>query len=183
MDMHAIMYRAVFICFMLAVCSVCAHANDDVVVALWPDSNSMSLNQVASQTDDDTSYINRIGNVSLDVNLFFPISDKTGVRTAAQQGFSNSNMSVSFFPDEQYIIYINSESRPQEDILSLNGHILDHELGTFSMTITSESFLITLQDMNKSFVYRVIGDTETGHGQVTEIDLPKMPPILYSPPM
>jgi hypothetical protein len=46
------------------------------------------------------------------------------------------------------------------------------------MTIGSDGYLITVQDMNKDLLYRVSGNSGDGSGSVTEIDMKKMPPVI-----
>jgi hypothetical protein len=46
------------------------------------------------------------------------------------------------------------------------------------MTIGSDGYLITLQDMKKGLLYRVRGNSQDGSGSVTEIDMKKMPPVI-----
>lgn len=54
-------------------------------------------------------------------------------------------------------------------------------MATFSLTVTPESYLITFDDSDSRVRYRVVGDTETGVGEVTEIDLRNMPVTLDEP--
>lgn len=87
------------------------------------------------------------------------------------------------FEQHAYTVHVTSESRPEPDILNLSGKIDSEDIATLSMTVTADSYLITLQDLNTSKVYRIVGNSETGLGTVTEVDVRKMPPILYSPPV
>ncbi|MDO8947788.1 MAG: hypothetical protein Q7U88_11630 [Desulfocapsaceae bacterium] len=127
-------------------------------------------------------YINRVGAVSFATDLFLPIS-AAGNRVATDASFLGNALSVSFFPGLDFNIIVDSEARPQPNVVSMSGHLQGADLSTFSMTVTTEGYMITLQNLDTATVYRVVGNTKTRAGQVTEIDLTKMPPILYTPPI
>jgi len=152
--------------------------------ALWPspDPPPKALHHLPDETGKE-DYILRSGGVDLAVDYFLPrISEKEDPASPVAF-FRGRILSVSFFPDKHYDIAIDSESRPKDNILSLIGHIEGQELAGFTMTITDESYLLRLRDFDASIIYRVVGDTRTGAGRVSEIDLRKMPPIEYQPPL
>ena len=60
----------------------------------------------------------------------------------------------------------------------VNGILKDHKMRTVVMTIGSDGYLLTVQDMNKDLLYRVSGNSSDGSGSVTEIDMKKMPPVI-----
>jgi len=64
----------------------------------------------------------------------------------------------------------------------MNGKGRSKKLSTFSMTVTEENYLISYQDLDTATLYRVVGNTQTGRGTVTEIDLEKLPPSSDLPP-
>ena len=167
------------------------------VCLLWPcttvagaEKSINILSPVANQADmaglanaeHAEPYINRVGTVSFAADLFLPIS-AAGNRVAADTSFLGNVLSVSFFPGLDFNIIVDTETKPQQDIVSMSGHLQGANLSTFSLTVTTDGYIITLQNLATATVYRVVGDTKTRAGQVTEIDLKKIPPILYTPPL
>jgi hypothetical protein len=60
----------------------------------------------------------------------------------------------------------------------VSGKIRDHNLKTFTMSIASDGFVITLQDMTRKLLYRATGNAQSGLGTVMEIDMKKIPPMI-----
>jgi hypothetical protein len=127
--------------------------------------------------------VTRVGNVTLASDLLLQTSPKTGEAVATALSMSQRTMSFTFFPDASFDIQIASEARPQTNVLSLSGRVAGQELSTFSLTVTPDNYLITLDDPDTATRYRVVGDSETGVGEVTEIDLSRMPAIIDAPPL
>lgn len=161
-------------------CTAVAGAGKSINI-LSPLENQADMANMASAGHPEP-YKNRVGSVSFAADLFLPMS-AAGKRAAAETSFLGNVLSLSFFPDLEFDIIVDSETKPQPDIVSMSGHIEGADLSTFSMTVTSEGYIITLQNLDTAKVYRVVGDTKTRTGHVTEIDLTKMPPILHSPPL
>jgi hypothetical protein len=86
--------------------------------------------------------------------------------------------SISFFADVAYEVIIDSVKHQADGTMIINGKLKNHSMGTVVMTIAPEGFLITVQDMNRAFLYRAAGDSLQGSGSVTEIDMSKIPPII-----
>lgn len=184
MHKHRVRLFSCLMCFVFVVffCDwVCSENNQ--ISALWPRSDpSLEQLQVIEELPSQP-HVTRTGAVNLAVDNFFPRSLETGRRTVSPVSFQNRTLSLSFFPDKSFTIVISSDSRPQKDIITLSGRLEGQELSTFSMTIDQDNFLIKLQDIDTGQVFRVLGNTETGIGRVTEIDPSKMPPIIYLPPL
>ncbi len=153
------------------------------IQTVWPLTEAFEMVGPALANVIPEPYLERHGKVLFAVDTFFPKSAETGIRTAAEQSFGNNEISISFFSDKQYDIRITGETRPQQDVLALNGQIADQSISTFSLTVTAEYYLLSLQDLNSGMIYRVSGDMHTGIGQVRKINPSKMPPIKYSPPL
>lgn len=158
-------------------------AESDEIVTLRPSPQVSNLVNEKSPAQNSEPYINRIGLVSFSTDVFLPKTAESGSRRVSSMSFKGLSLSVSFFPEKQFVVIVDHVARPKPEILSLNGRIEGKEISTFSMTVTAESFLISLQDLNTATVYRVVGDTESGQGQATEIDLQKMPPRYSLPPI
>jgi hypothetical protein len=152
-------------------------------VALAP--NAAAQFQLA---EDDTEperrpWVKRVGGVALDVERLLPRSPTSGKREAAPDSFQQRVLVLDLFPDRGFDVVVDRESHPQTDTLSIIARIEGAELATVTLTVTSESYILEIQDLENAVHYRVVGGTETGEGRVTEIDLTKLPPILYSPPV
>jgi hypothetical protein len=98
-------------------------------------------------------------------------------RITASRG-NNDTSSISFFADVAYEIIIDSVKHQADGTMIINGRLKDHTMGTVVMTIGPDGFLITVQDMNRAFLYRAAGDSRQGSGSVTEIDMSKIPPTI-----
>jgi len=150
---------------------------------VWTDNaDTRQTTEYFIDRDVNKKEISRIGQVIFDVDVFFPMSQDRANRKASATSFLNSNISVEFFADTEYMINIDYDNRHKSDSISLGGRLDGHELSTFTLTVSTESYLITLQDMSSAKLYSVVGNTQTGLGTVTEIDLKKTPPIKYLPP-
>ena len=128
-------------------------------------------------------HVSRRGTVAIDTEIFeqglIITDDKRGVAS----GFSAQQLLLSFFPEKDFSITVRSASRSRNNILNVRGTVGAHSIGSFTMTIGPDSYLLTLQDLDSTFVYRVVGDMATGVGKVQEIDLSKMPAIYDSEPV
>ena len=151
---------------------------------LWAatDAAATTQNPADTATQPEEPYINRVGPVTFNTELFLPRSAETGQRNLARSSFRNNQLNLFFFQGQSFSVMVDSESRPNADTLLIGGRLYNKDFSTFSLTITPESYLMTLQDLGAATIYRVVGDTQTGTGRVTEIDLRKMPPIVDGTP-
>ncbi len=85
---------------------------------------------------------------------------------------------IGLFTDVMYEVIIDSVKHHLDGTLIVSGRIKDHGMGTVVLTIGPDGFLMTVQDINRSMLYRVTGDSRQGSGTVTEIDMKKMPPLI-----
>ncbi len=177
----------VFLIYLIILSGLCswAYAENDVLLTLWPAEVSEARQQVpgSSEQHQEGPHILRTGAVSLAVDRFLSEPPEGGRPRATATSFHDALLSIAFFPDKKFAIRVDSDSRPRSDAFILLGRIQDQELASFSMTVTPESYLITLQDLDEAILYRVVGSSETGMGMVTEIDLSRIPPIEYLPPV
>ncbi len=132
---------------------------------------------------DAEPFVTRTGVVVLETSRFLSSSFQTEPQTGIPPSFQRRSLTLTFFPDVSVEIEISADSRPSPEILSLNGRLAGQELATWSLTVTPESYLITYDDPQTTYLYRVVGDSETGLGRVTEIDRRDMPPVLHLPPL
>lgn len=170
--------------FLTSMATLCPAANDkQKITALTPAPSTSVSGKVSANSvqQENKVYIRRNGEVSFAADTFLPKSPKTGKRAAAAASFRGRSLSVSFFPEQTFNIDISRESRPKKGVLSMNGKGRSKNLSTFSMTVTEENYLISYQDLDTATLYRVVGNTQTGRGTVTEIDLEKLPPSYDLP--
>ncbi len=125
------------------------------------------------------SYEVRKGQIALAPELLpgpaGPAGRQTGI--AASKGDADT-VSISLFADAMFEVIIDSVEDRADGTLIISGRIKDHKIGTVVMTIGPDGFLMTVQDMNRSMLYRVTGDSRQGAGTVTEIDMTKIPPLI-----
>jgi hypothetical protein len=103
------------------------------------------------------------------------VDRQTGI--AASKGDTDT-VFISLFADVMYEVIIDSVKHHADGTMIISGKLKDHKMGTVVMTIGPDGFLITVQDMNRSMLYRATGDSRQGSGMVTEIDMKKMPPMI-----
>jgi hypothetical protein len=87
-------------------------------------------------------------------------------------------VSINLFTDAKYDVKIDSVKHHANGTMIISGKLKDHKYQTVVMTIGPSGYLMTVQDMNKSKLYRVRGNSRDGSGSVTEIDMKKMPPVI-----
>ena len=128
-------------------------------------------------------YIVRTGPVRLSTELLMPVAPTYGLRRAAPEGLPGRRLGLRFFDDRRHEVLVTDASRVSADTLAVRGQAAELPLASFTLTVDQESYLMTLQDLTASRLYRAVGDTDTGTGRVTEIDLTKIPPAVCGPPL
>ncbi len=130
-------------------------------------------------------YIVRTGSIAFNTDTFFPSAPANQPRKVTSASLVAKQLSIEPFPGQSYLVNITSEAINQQGVLSLLGTLQGQELSTFSMTVSPEGFLISLQDMSTGHNFRMTGTTESGLGRVQEIDGSKIyyhnPPPLIPP--
>ncbi|NEV61117.1 hypothetical protein [Thiorhodococcus minor] len=144
------------------------------------------LAEVVSTREDSMSaepFVTRSGGVQLQSEIFLPeVVAAAGSARTAQAASLPSSLAIELFPDVAWVVDINAASQPAAGILSLNGRITGSDLATFSMTVTRDSFLMTVDAPGGDYRYRVVGETASGLGEVQEIDRRLMGPVYHLPP-
>ncbi len=135
-----------------------------------------------AQTETEP-FIKQKGHVSLvAVNVF---RNKLIQSNDLSEGtsFIGQPLVISFFSGQEITVIVDYESHSENNVISLGGHQIDSDMSTFTMTMAEGHYLIRYQDLNNAIAYKVVGNTETGLGIVTEIDLTKIPPIYDADPV
>lgn len=173
---------AVLVIMKVALLTCLATAAATIVI-LQPDTREpQDFAEVSGKAEED--YISRIGQVVFTAKELFspqPATDMEGSKMS--KSLMQSELMLSFFPDQDFRIIVDSESTSESDILSLGGRLNSAAFSTFSMTVTTDTYLMTFQDVDNGMTYKVVGDMETGIGRVTEYDLTKLPPVYDGPPI
>lgn len=119
----------------------------------------------------------RKGKIAIN-QYMLPKTDSKGNRRIQVVPSKGDTVSLNFFDDVAYDVKVDSVNHHADGTIIVNGILKDHKLRTVIMTIGSDGYLVTVQDMNKDLLYRVSGNSSTGSGSVTEIDMKKMPPVI-----
>lgn len=119
----------------------------------------------------------RRGGIALSQDIL-PKSSSAGERRSSVAVSRGERVSIRLFDDVSYDVDIDSTTHHKNGAVSISGKIRDQGMGTVVTTVGPESFLMTVQDMKRSRLYRVKGDSRTGVGTVTEIDTGKIPPVI-----
>ena len=135
------------------------------------------------QKNNQMKHIKRDGRIKLHVSNFFPqilSSRKDGVKKTGS--FKGRVMDISFFSDYLVKVLVDSDVRPQQNVLNLAGKLKSlNSMSTFSMTVTDESYLIFVRDLENKRIYRAVGNTQNGTGEVVEYDMTTFPPMWDLP--
>lgn len=142
-----------------------------------PDTRITTSDTDTATIDKKESYITQEGFVQLDVSTLWQAYSFAKKNNSATK--QNTKLQISLFQDEKRGIIIDTLKRTKESYF-LSGH-LEGELSTFSMTITEGSYIITFQVPDTTILYRVVGDMNSGVGQVKKIDTQKRPAIIHLP--
>ena len=178
--------RKLSICLLLCYSILLLNAQN-----VWTDqSGLLNLLQPTSQSSEKSAqqgiqqetepFIKRIGEVSLSSVDTFLKEMAPGETSSRNISFKGMQLLMSFFPEKEMTVTVDSESR-SANVISLRGHQVDSDISTFSMTITQKNYLITYQDIDNAVIYRVVGNVGSGIGKVVEIDLKKLPPTYDLP--
>jgi sugar diacid utilization regulator len=164
---------ALFILFVLVYVAI-AHGADQWLVQPREEGLAKSKAMVISQYQP---YELRKGQITITPQII-PESFTAAASRAAVGDSETNAFLVSFFADVNYEVILDSVNTQTDGTKIISGKIKDHNLRTFTMTIAPDGFIITLQDMNRQVLYRAVGNTLSGSGTVTEIDMKKIPPMI-----
>jgi len=156
----------------LLVHTVMAHGAEYLLV--WP-AQEESLQVKSSESHE--SYELRKGRVSIAPAILAQAGFARDKRKAKVISKGDSVL-MSLFEDLQYQVNVENISYHLGGTTTLSGKLKDHKIGTVTMTVGEDGFLITIQDMNRSYLYRVAGDSQNAAGVVTEIDMKKIPAVI-----
>ena len=119
----------------------------------------------------------RKGKIAIN-QYMLPKTDSKGNRLIQVIPSKGDTVSLNFFDDVAYDVKVDSVNHNTDGTIIVNGILKNHKLRTVILTIGSDGYLVTVQDMNKDLLYRVSGNSSNGSGSVTEIDMKKMPPVI-----
>jgi hypothetical protein len=168
-------YRGwLFIAVILALLAQVSIAQGAGRLLVWP------VKEEAAQTKAKVSLREhevRKGKIAIN-QYMLPKTDSKGSRQMQVVPSKGDTVSLNFFDDAKYDVKVDSVNHNADGTIIVNGRLNNHKMRTVVMTIGSDGYLITVQDMNKDLLYRVSGNSGNGSGSVTEIDMKKMPPLI-----
>lgn len=168
--------------FALAMGMSSAQETPPTVLRALTSSYSPEVVSTRAAAVDVEPFVTRLGSVLLQSEIFLPSVVEDGPAPTAQEVTLPSSLAIELFPDVGWVIEISAAAHSAQGALSLNGRITGSELATFSMTVTRDSFLMTVDAPDGDYRYRVVGETESGLGDVQEIDRRLMGPVYHLPP-
>jgi hypothetical protein len=163
-----------FIAVMLALLAQVSIAQGAGRLLVWP------VKEEVAQTKARVSLRQhevRKGKIAISQNML-PRIDSKGNRRTQVVPSKGDTVSLNFFDDAKYDVKVDSVNHNADGTIIVQGKLKNHKLRTVTMTIGSDGYLVTLQDMDKDLLYRVSGNSSNGSGSVTEIDMKKMPPVI-----
>ena len=168
-------YRGwLFIAVILALLAQVSIAQGSGRLLVWP------VKEEVAQTKARVSLRQhevRKGKIAINQDVLSK-TDSKGNRRIQVLPSKGDTISIYLFDDVKYEVKVDSVNHNADGTIIVHGILKDHKLRTVIMTIGSDGYLVTVQDMNKDLLYRVSGNSSNGSGSVTEIDMKKMPPVI-----
>lgn len=181
MNVTFIMKHFFLLCIIILVSIDISFSEDSITIIEPYQDNSTIRSNV--QKNNQMKHIKRDGRIKLHVSNFFPqilSSRKDGVKKTGS--FKGRVMDISFFADHLVKVLVDSDVRPQQNVLNLAGKLKSlTSMSTFSMTVTDESYLIFVRDLENKRIYRAVGNTQNGTGEGVEYDMTTFPPMWDLP--
>lgn len=174
-------FFSIFLIFSIFIHTNIAQSNEGIQMTLLKPLERTSIE--IQETTTNEVYEVRKGRVSLNTKAFYQgdqIQDSKFSSTALLKG---KTVEIGFFQDKRFDVIVESENRLENNTILFSGKIINAELSTMTITVTPETYIINIQDMDNSMLYRVVGNTSTGIGVVVEIDQKKLPPMMGLPPL
>ncbi len=151
------------------------------MMILRPLENASLEKKVASVNE---VYEVRKGLVILDTRAFYERhSENVSSSDNSPVLMKGRTVQLGLFPQKGFDVIIERENRLDNNVILLSGKVIGLDISTVTITIAPDSYIINLQDMPNSILYKVVGNTMTGIGTVTEIDQKKIPPMINLPPL
>lgn len=125
-------------------------------------------------------HVRRRGMVRLDAGILLSRSAKGHdySRAAPSQVYL-----LQLFEDRVVDVVIERDLSPPANAVALHGYWGSNPAALVSITITPQSYLLSIEDPDRSTLYRVVGNTFTGLGRILEIDYTSMPAMIPLPPL
>ena len=155
---------------------------EEPLLILAPLSEKQTKNANPDIVKDSEPYVVRRGQVVFDVDQLLPWSADTSCREVTGESFQHRILRLAPFHGRSFELIVIGESHPEPAVVNLSLRLLGSELATGSVTVTRESFIMTIHDLGTATLYRIIGNTDTGIGEATQIDLLSLPPRYDSTP-
>ena len=163
-----------FIAFILALLAQVSIAQGSGRLLVWPVKEDVTqMKAKVSLREHEV----RKGKIAIN-QYMLPKTDSKGNRRIQVVPSKGDTVSLNFFDDVKYDVKVDSVNHNADGTIIVNGILKNHKMRTVVMTIGSDGYLVTVQDMNKDLLYRASGNTSNGSGSVTEIDMKKMPPVI-----
>ena len=87
-----------------------------------------------------------------------------------QHQLHHQRLNLGFFDDAQFEFVIDSATQPTADTLAITAHRPTATLSTLSLTLSDAHYLITFTDPDSGQIYRVVGESASGLGTVTQLN-------------
>lgn len=134
---------------------------------VWPVASALKTTPVTAKK----KYITQIGVVAIPTNA---------VKLCAQMK-KGDTLQLGFFAKSAYSVTVQAVTRHGNGVVSVRGTAKGQDMQTFTLSAGTDGFIMTMQDLGKHRLYRVVGDTRKGQAVVREIDPKKMPPSYDLP--
>ena len=132
------------------------------------------------------SFIKRQGDVNMSVSSLMQMKEADGRlnrQSVTSDSLVDKIIKVGLFDNAAFTVKIETESRPRPDLVSVTGRVIGEDMSTFTLTVSEESYLMSVDNAKANIRYMVKGDPETGNGIVTEINLYELPRTIDLPPI
>ena len=163
--------------FVLISFLFCSNAWSAEYNLAWPDTARQADRNRSGQSLDvtkaDRPYEKRLGSIRV----------ASGMMLADSSVKQGDIVIVTLFGDASYRIELDSVRHLQDGTSVLSGKGADDKPVSFTLTSDQSGFLMTVKDLERNMTYRASGTTLGSLGNVTEIDMKLMPPVIHLPPV
>ncbi|QEQ98117.1 hypothetical protein [Neptunomonas concharum] len=144
-----------------------------------------TLSGETEATKPQPAYIKRTGAIRLNTSLLLPAGAAPALLSDLEQQqerpsfFQNTLFELRVFDDLGFSVVIDRANYHSEKSVSLLGRLKGGDGVIATLTVTDSSYLGTIRDVKSGLIYRISGDSSTGEGSVSEVDLYAMPPRIH----
>lgn len=137
---------------------------------VWP--NAASKAEIAATANE--KFVTQAATVSIPIDAVVMCAQMKEGDVVQLNFFGNAGVQNAQ-AQSSYNVTVQSVTSDQNGVVSVSGTADGQPMETFVLSTSEDGFMLSLQDIEKQRLYRVVGDPRKGEAVVRDIDLTKMP--------